>query len=136
MADGEAPAPKKLKTADGSPATAAVVADNDAVDLVPPSIPLIQSIEHVDAVLALPREDAARTTAFKRWATVRALKAAVTAGATLNESEVCTVHNAVYIFYVSVKNCLPRHAKSCSSVPALIAIAPPRSLAPSMVHRT
>ena len=94
MTDGEAPAPKKLKTADGPPATAAVVADNDAVDLVPPSIPLIQSIEHVDAVLALPREDAARTTAFKRWATVRALKAAIAAGATLNESEVCTVHNA------------------------------------------
>ena len=112
------------------------MADNDALDLVPPSIPLIQSIEHVDAVLALPREDAARTTAFKRWATVRALKAAIAAGATLNESEVCTVHNALYFFYVSVKNCLPRHAKSCSSVPALIAIAPPRSLAPSMVHRT
>ena len=57
MTDGEAPAPKKLKTADEPPATAAVVADNDAVDLVPPSLPLIQSIEHVDAVLALPREE-------------------------------------------------------------------------------
>ena len=99
------------------------MADNDALDLVPPSIPLIQSIEHVDAVLALPREDASRTTAFKRRATVRALKAAVAAGATLKESEVCTVHNAVYIYYVSVTNCLPRRPPKPAKIADFLSLA-------------
>ena len=87
MADGGLPASKKLKAADGSSAAAPVVAEDEPSGLLPPSIPVIQSADDLHAVLAETRENASRTTAFKRWATVRALKAAVDEGAALNENE-------------------------------------------------
>ena len=103
MTDGGLPASKKLKAADGSSAAAPVVAEDEPSGLLPPSIPVIQSSEDLHAVLAETRENASRTTAFKRWATVRALKAAVDEGATLNEGEVRTVRNALYFFCAEVQ---------------------------------
>ena len=104
MADGGLPASKKLKAADGSSAAAPVVAEGELSGLLPPSILVIQSAGDLHAVLAEPREDASRTTAFRRWATVRALKAALDEGATLNEDEVRAARNALYFFCAEVQN--------------------------------
>ena len=98
MTDGGLPASKKLKAADGSSAAAPVVAEDEPSGLLPPSIPVIQSADDLHAVLAETREDASRTTAFKRWATVRALKAALDEGAALNEGEVRAARSALYIY--------------------------------------
>ena len=104
MTDGGLPASKKLKAADGSSAAAPVVAEDEPLGLLPPSIPVIQSADDLHAVLAGSREDTSRTTAFKRWATVRALKAALDEGATLNEDEVRTARNALYFCCAEVQN--------------------------------
>ena len=106
MTDGGLPASKKLKAADGSSAAAPVVAEDEPSGLLPPSIPVIQSADDLHAVLAETRENASRTTAFKRWATVRALKAALDEGATLNEDEVRTARNALYFSAPKSSICL------------------------------
>ena len=103
MTDGGLPASKKLKAADGSSAAAPVVAEDEPSGLLPPSISVIQSADDLHAVLAESRGDASRTTAFKRWVTVRALKAALDEGATLNEDEVRTARNALYFFCAEVQ---------------------------------
>ena len=104
MSGGVLPASKKLKAAGGSSAAAPVVAEDEPSELLPPSILIIQSSDDLHAVLAQPREGASRTTAFKRWTTARALKAAVDGGATLNEDEVRTARNALYFFCAEVQN--------------------------------
>ena len=103
MTDGGLPASKKLKAADGSSAAAPVVAEDEPSGLLPPSISVIQSADDLHAVLAESRGDASRTTAFKRWVTVRALKAALDEGATMNEDEVRTARNALYFFCAEVQ---------------------------------
>ena len=131
MTDGGLPASKKLKAADGSSAAAPVVAEDEPSGLLPPSISVIQSADDLHAVLAETRENASRTTAFKRWATVRALKAAVDEGATLNEGEVRTVRNALYfltlkcrIYPSRIQNRVSPYPLSCPP-PTLPVPAPP-----------
>ena len=114
-----------------------MVAEDESTDLAPPSIQFIQSAGDLHAVLAQSREDASSTTAYKRWTTVQALKAAAGAGSTLKENEVCTVRNALYFFDTEVQNLPLKNTKSCLSVPALTPSShTPGSRPPSIPDQT